>query len=184
MASPLAQFEIKKIIPIEILGYDISFTNSSLAMLVTVLSISVFMFLGLRNLEIIPSKTQSILENSYEFKSSSNNYWDSELFDVKRNVAQTFMGVEIDTSFGSWSFGIEYFFADITGKERVSEYHYGTSGYYQYSTESYTDYWGYPRYRSVRKYIPGEPGYYTYDTLSVEDEDSGVLLNFGYHYYF
>ena len=70
MASPLAQFEIKKIIPIEILGYDISFTNSSLAMLVTVLSISVFMFLGLRNLEIIPSKTQSILENSYEFISN------------------------------------------------------------------------------------------------------------------
>ena len=70
MASPLAQFEIKRIIPIEAFGYDISFTNSSLAMLVTVLSISIFMFLGLRNLTIIPSKTQSILESSYEFISN------------------------------------------------------------------------------------------------------------------
>ncbi len=67
MASPLAQFEIKKIIPIEMFGYDISFTNSSLAMLVTVFSISIFMLVGLRNLKLIPSKTQSILESSYEF---------------------------------------------------------------------------------------------------------------------
>ena len=70
MASPLAQFEIKKLIPIEMFGYDISFTNSSLAMLVTVFLISIFMFLGLRNLTLIPSKTQSILESSYEFVSN------------------------------------------------------------------------------------------------------------------
>ena len=70
MASPLAQFEIKKIIPIEAFGYDISFTNSSLAMLLTVLSISIFMFLGLRNLTIIPSKTQTLIESSYEFISN------------------------------------------------------------------------------------------------------------------
>ena len=37
MASPLSQFEIKTIMPLEIFGHDISFTNSSLAMLVTVL---------------------------------------------------------------------------------------------------------------------------------------------------
>ena len=36
MASPLAQFEIKKIIEMEAFGYDISFTNSSLAMTMTV----------------------------------------------------------------------------------------------------------------------------------------------------
>ncbi len=67
MASPLAQFEIKKIIPIEIFGYDVSFTNSSLAMTITVFTILTLMFLGIRNLQIIPSKTQTIVESSYEF---------------------------------------------------------------------------------------------------------------------
>ena len=66
MASPLSQFEINKIIPFEIFGYDISFTNSSLAMLVTVLLILLF-FIGLKNASIIPSKSQSLVELSYEF---------------------------------------------------------------------------------------------------------------------
>ena len=67
MASPLSQFEIKTIVPLEILGYDISFTNSSLAMLVTVLLILLFLFIGLKNSSIIPSKSQSLVELSYEF---------------------------------------------------------------------------------------------------------------------
>ncbi len=67
MASPLEQFEIKKIFPLELFGYDISFTNSSLAMFFTTLIITLFFFLGLRKLSIIPSKTQSIVEISYEF---------------------------------------------------------------------------------------------------------------------
>ena len=67
MASPLSQFEINKIIPFEIFGYDISFTNSSLAMLVTVLLILLFLSIGLRNTSIIPSKSQSLVELSYEF---------------------------------------------------------------------------------------------------------------------
>ena len=67
MASPLAQFEIKKIIPIEMFGYDVSFTNSALAMSVTVLTIFIFMLIGLKDLRIVPSKTQTIIESSYEF---------------------------------------------------------------------------------------------------------------------
>ena len=67
MASPLSQFEIKKIIPIEALGYDISFTNSSLAMLSTVILMILFMFFGLNKSSIIPSRSQSILESTYEF---------------------------------------------------------------------------------------------------------------------
>ena len=67
MASPLSQFEIKTIVPLEILGYDISFTNSSLAMLVTVLLIILFLSIGLKNSSIIPSKGQSLVELSYEF---------------------------------------------------------------------------------------------------------------------
>ena len=67
MASPLSQFEIKKLIPIEFMGYDISFTNSSLAMLSTVILILLFTFIGLKNSAIIPTRGQSLVEISYEF---------------------------------------------------------------------------------------------------------------------
>ena len=67
MASPLSQFEVKTIIPIEAFGYDISFTNSSLAMLITVLLVVLFMYIGSRNLSVIPSRGQTILESTYEF---------------------------------------------------------------------------------------------------------------------
>ncbi len=67
MASPLSQFEVKKIIPIEAFGYDISFTNSALAMLMTVILVILFMYICSRNLSIIPSRGQTILESTYEF---------------------------------------------------------------------------------------------------------------------
>ena len=67
MASPLSQFEVKKIIPIEAFGYDISFTNSSLAMLITVAIIIFFMYFASRKLSVIPSRGQSVLESTYEF---------------------------------------------------------------------------------------------------------------------
>ena len=67
MASPLSQFEVKTIIPIDAFGYDISFTNSSLAMLITVLLIVLFMYIGSRNLSVIPSRGQTVLESIYEF---------------------------------------------------------------------------------------------------------------------
>ncbi len=38
--SPLAQFEIKKLVDINIAGVDASFTNSSLFMVITVLAVS------------------------------------------------------------------------------------------------------------------------------------------------
>ena len=46
MASPLSQFEIKTLVPLEAFGYDISFTNSSLAMLLTVLLTITFSVMG------------------------------------------------------------------------------------------------------------------------------------------
>jgi len=67
LASPLSQFEIKEIFPLELSGYNISFTNSSLAMLGTVLLIILWMFFGTRKSSLIPSKMQSMVEVSYEF---------------------------------------------------------------------------------------------------------------------
>jgi len=67
LASPLAQFEIKSYYPIELMGIDISFTNSSLAMLITSSVIIFFMYMGIRKPSIIPSRLQVMLEISYEF---------------------------------------------------------------------------------------------------------------------
>jgi len=67
MASPLAQFEINKLIQLNVGNFDISFTNSSLAMVLTVLFILTMLFFGLKNLKIIPSKIQTLIELSYEF---------------------------------------------------------------------------------------------------------------------
>ena len=69
MSNPLEQFVIKPIIPIKAEGIDISFTNSSLFML---LSVAVFFLLFtfcLRHRTIIPSRSQSISECIYLFVS-------------------------------------------------------------------------------------------------------------------
>ncbi|MBW7837540.1 MAG: F0F1 ATP synthase subunit A, partial [Sphingomonadales bacterium] len=41
--SPLAQFEIKPLVPMEIAGHDVSFTNSSLFMVAIVILLTLFM---------------------------------------------------------------------------------------------------------------------------------------------
>ena len=53
--SPLKQFEIDPISNIELGGYNISFTNSSFAMLITVLVITLFLTLTVNTRSIIPS---------------------------------------------------------------------------------------------------------------------------------
>lgn len=67
MSSPMEQFEIKKIIPIEVGGYDIGFTNSSLCMvLAAAIVISIFA-LCLRKRTLVPGVAQNIPESIYEF---------------------------------------------------------------------------------------------------------------------
>jgi len=65
--SPLAQFEIKQLIPMQIGDLDASFTNSSLFMVLTVLSVSAFLVLGMRKNAHVPGRWQSIVELSYLF---------------------------------------------------------------------------------------------------------------------
>lgn len=67
MASPLAQFEIKPIVPLEIAGGDVSFTNSSLFMALAVAMITLFVILGMRRRAMVPGRWQAIVETSYEF---------------------------------------------------------------------------------------------------------------------
>ena len=73
MASPLAQFEIKTIIPLNLFDYDVSFTNSSLTMILSLLTVILFLYLGIKKAHIIPGKIQSLVELSYEFISGMIN---------------------------------------------------------------------------------------------------------------
>ena len=65
--SPLNQFEIKRLIELDIGGIDASFTNSSLFMMLSVITISIFLILGMRNHTMIPGRWQSMVELSYVF---------------------------------------------------------------------------------------------------------------------
>jgi len=65
--SPLAQFEIKTLVPLQIGNVDVSFTNSSLFMVATVLTVSAFLILGMRRGAMVPGRWQSMAELSYMF---------------------------------------------------------------------------------------------------------------------
>ena len=67
MADPIHQFEIKKIVPLELNNIDISFTNSSMFMILAVLVVSIFLILSIKNKKIIPNRFQTISELLYEF---------------------------------------------------------------------------------------------------------------------
>jgi F-type H+-transporting ATPase subunit a len=67
MHDALHQFLIQKIVPIEVMGVDISFTNSSAFMLVAISSIMLFQVLGTRQSALVPGRFQSMVEMSYEF---------------------------------------------------------------------------------------------------------------------
>ena len=63
-ADPMHQFEIKRLLDINIAGFDISFTNSALFMLIAVFIISFTTIISVRKNSIIPSRMQSIVELS------------------------------------------------------------------------------------------------------------------------
>lgn len=65
--SPLQQFEIKTLIPLQAGGVDISFTNSSAFMVLALLLITVFLVFGMRRRALVPGRWQSMAEMSYEF---------------------------------------------------------------------------------------------------------------------
>lgn len=65
--SPLEQFVIKPIVPVEIGGVDVSFTNSALFMTIAVVVAAVFLLLGMRRSDIVPGRWQAAVELSYDF---------------------------------------------------------------------------------------------------------------------
>lgn len=67
MASPIEQFEIRKILNIDLGFADASFTNSGLFMVVAVLLATLFVVLSTREQALIPGRWQSMAEVAYEF---------------------------------------------------------------------------------------------------------------------
>ncbi|WP_072394981.1 F0F1 ATP synthase subunit A [Hyphomicrobium sp. CS1GBMeth3] len=63
----MSQFEIKRLIPLEAFGYDISFTNSSLFMVLALVIISGFLIFAMSGRSLVPGRVQSIAEGLYEF---------------------------------------------------------------------------------------------------------------------
>ncbi len=67
MANPMEQFAVKTIKPLEVAGYDVSFTNSSLWMLIALVAISAFLFIGTARPQLVPGRMQAATEYLYDF---------------------------------------------------------------------------------------------------------------------
>jgi len=65
--GPLAQFEIHPIVPVQIGGLDISFTNSALFMAAAFVVVSAFLTMSVKSRALVPGRAQSMAELSYEF---------------------------------------------------------------------------------------------------------------------
>lgn len=67
MSGPMEQFAIKVIKPIEIGGYDVSFTNSSLWMVIALAAVSAFLLIGTARPQMVPGRWQAAVEYLYDF---------------------------------------------------------------------------------------------------------------------
>lgn len=67
MANPMEQFSVETIKPLTLAGYDVSFTNSSLWMLIAIAAISVFLFVGTAKPQLVPGRWQAATEYLYDF---------------------------------------------------------------------------------------------------------------------
>ena len=71
--TPLSQFEIKPLYDLSLAGHDVSFTNSSLFMVLAVLSITLFITMGMKSRSLVPGRLQNAAEMMYEFINSMVN---------------------------------------------------------------------------------------------------------------
>ena len=65
--GPMEQFEIRRLIPIDIGGTDLSFTNSSLFMMFAVLLTALLFWAATRQRTMVPGRLQASAELLYEF---------------------------------------------------------------------------------------------------------------------
>lgn len=63
----MKQFEIKRYVELDLFGVDVSFTNSSAFMVLAIGVVVLFLTVAMRRRLLVPSRTQSIAEITYEF---------------------------------------------------------------------------------------------------------------------
>ncbi len=69
--DPIYQFQIKPIVPLRPFGLDLSFSNASLFMVLTVAVVSAIMIYGSSQRATVPGRLQSFAEIIYEFVAST-----------------------------------------------------------------------------------------------------------------
>ncbi len=67
MANPLDQFKIQEFAPLHVGGLDVGVTNSAVFMVAVLLSVSLFLMMGMRRREMVPNRWQALSELSYQF---------------------------------------------------------------------------------------------------------------------
>lgn len=67
MANPVEQFKIQPLVPLEVGGVNLSFTNSALFMVVSIVLVTAFLTLSVRGRALVPGRWQSLAEIFYEF---------------------------------------------------------------------------------------------------------------------
>jgi F-type H+-transporting ATPase subunit a len=65
-SGPLSQFTIERLVPLHIGRLDVSFTNSSLLMMLTVIFGTLFLVYAMRGGNLVPNRVQSVAEMLYE----------------------------------------------------------------------------------------------------------------------
>ena len=67
MNSPVEQFTIKTLYDINLMGINVSFTNASLFMFLSIFCSIGFLYFGARKQSLVPNRIQCLVEMSYEF---------------------------------------------------------------------------------------------------------------------
>ena len=67
MNSPVEQFTIKTLYDFNLMGIDISFTNASFFMILSIFCSIGFLYFGARKQSLVPNRVQCLVEMSYEF---------------------------------------------------------------------------------------------------------------------
>jgi F-type H+-transporting ATPase subunit a len=68
--SPLEQFEIHRLVHLNLGGFDASFTNASLFMVIVSVLVTMLLTIPMRRAALVPGRWQSVVEMMYEFVAS------------------------------------------------------------------------------------------------------------------
>ena len=65
--NPIEQFNINRILDFHLFGYDVSFTNAALLMVIILALVCLLMLVGTSRRSLVPGRMQAAAEMSYEF---------------------------------------------------------------------------------------------------------------------